>query len=363
MIETLESRISKLTTRCVRIGDIVPRWTEEETPSGLLCRRLSTVEVDGRPLAVSARFTRSLAARFHVGGEFFRYFTPDEVFERVQRVHPRAHVRLTTDGDVALAMSNPARPIVRPEALCRLLAAHRERLVSVEYRDGVVKSTHRLDEADWKVGGDAFASTFTFETPVDGFGLPSVYLSVIRQICTNGMIGYAPAFRTDVPLGNDPSDGAEGPLGRAMDCFSNEEGYAALRQRLDMARQSEASLYEVRMLCRAISRDFDPAKRASGQQVFERLGEISGDITVKYGVASAEAISRKKQSMLPMDCTVYDLLTFATEVTTHRGHQLRDSRQTMAWVGQTLANEYDLEGSLMREEGRTEHRTPAFYLN
>jgi hypothetical protein len=363
MIHALEGRLGQLDTTCVQIGDIVPRWTQTETSSGLARRRLSTIDVDGRPYGVTDRFTRSLALRFHVGSEFFRYFTPDEVFERIQQVHPRATVRLTTDGERALGMSNPAKPYVRPQELCRLLRGQRDRLVNLEYRDGVVRSTHRLDEAEWNVGRDAFASTFMFETPVDGVGLPSVYLSVIRMICTNGMIGYAPAFRTSIQLGKDLLDGAEGPLGRAMDCFSNEEGYAAFRERLDAARKSEASVYEVRMLCRALSRDFDPAKRASGQRIFERLWKLTGDLAVKYGVASEEAISRKKQSMLPMDCTVYDLLTFATEVGTHHSDKLRDKAQTIAWVGETLANEFDLEGSLIRNGGYEERETPTFYLN
>jgi hypothetical protein len=260
-------------------------------------------------------------------------------------------------------MSNPAKPYVRPLELCRLLQANRERLVNAQYREGVVTSTHRLDEAKWQVGRDAFTSTFTLETPVDGVGLPSAYLSVIRMVCTNGMIAYTPSFRTDIPLGKDVLDGAEVPLGRAMDCFSDEEGYAAFRERLEMARKSEASVYEVRMLCRALSRDIDPAKGMGGQRILDRLWKLTGDLAVKYGVASDEAISRKKQSMLPMDCTVYDLLTFATEVTTHHGSKLQDNTRTITWVGQTLANEFDLESSLLCNGGYEERKTPALYLN
>ena len=55
---------------------------------------------------------------------------------------------------------------------------------------------------------------------------------------SNGMIGYAPAFRTHISIGRDPLAGIEGPVGRAMDSFSHEEGYAALRDRLESARRS-----------------------------------------------------------------------------------------------------------------------------
>jgi len=302
---------------------------------------------------------QSLAARFHVGREFFRYFTPDEVFARVQEVHPRGWVRLTTDRDLALGMSNPDRPAVHPQELCKLLQAQSGRLVEARYTGGVVKSVHRLDEPEWKLGREVFQNTFTLETPVDGFGLPSVYLSLIRQICRNGLIGYAPAFRTDIALGHSDSDGTSGPLRRAMDCFSNEEGYAAIRERLQSARQSEASVYEVQMFCRALARDTKPGAFHCMQPVYDRLWRLTGDISIKYGVASDQAISRKKQSMLPMDCTIYELMTFATEVTTHHADQLVSGRQIHAWVGQTLATEYDLEGSLRNSDA---DETPAFYL-
>jgi hypothetical protein len=80
-------------------------------------------------------------------------------------------------------------------------------------------------------------------------------------------------------------------------------------------------------------------------------------------VASSQAIGTKKQRMLPMDCTVYDLLTIATEITTHRRGQLTQPRLLHAWVGQTLATEFDLENSLDGNGHPEERVTPAFFLN
>jgi len=363
MLAKLMDRLSDLRSIDVQIGHIRPSWSDKQLNSGIVNRVLHTVTVNDQDYIVTPRFLQSLAARFHIGREFFRYYTPSEVFQRVQIVHPRHHVRLTVDGEYALGMSNPARPYVTPPEMCKLLDDQGENLVDVEYGEGVVTTTHKLDEADCKIGGEVFKHTYTFEIPMDGFGLPSVYLSMIRQICTNGMIGYAPAFRTDISLGKDKSDGIVGPLGRAMDCFSNEEGYAAIRERLESARRSEASVYEVRLLARAITRDSIPRKRFEMQKLYDKLWRLSGDLSVKYGVASDEAISPKKQRMLPMDCTIYDLITFATEVTSHHGDKLQSGRQIHAWVGQTLAAEYDLEGSLAKDKDACNEPVPAFYLN
>lgn len=351
-----ENKLADLGTLSMDVGEIQPHWDESTENNGIVKRRLTWITVPAglgktKKLQVTPRFLRSLAARFHVGEAFFKYFTPEEVFDRLQKVHPRVRVRLTVDKDKALAMSNPAKGIVHPEDLARLLRDQEGRVTNVEYHLGVVTSTHEMDDAPWSVGGDAFKQTFTLETPVDGLGLPSVYLSLIRQICTNGMIGYAPAFRTTIAIGKDDGDNPILPLSRAMECFSNDEGFDALRQRLETSLNSEASVFEVRMLAKAIHADLHGRRTdiiRSGD-IFTALTDLTGDVALKYAVASEEAICRKKQSQLSMDCTVYDLLNFATEIISHHGDLLSDgATKTMAWVGQTLADAggYDLENSL-----------------
>jgi len=374
-----ENKLSDLRTVVMSVGEIIPTWSEKTENNGIVNRALTWITIPGgERLEVTERFLKSLAARFHVSAAFFKYFKPDEVFARVQEVHPRTRVRLMIDRKRALAMSNPGKPFVQPEDLCRLLRDQGDRVASVEYHSGIVTSTHTMDEAEWTVGQDAFKQTFTLETPIDGLGLPSVYLSLIRQICTNGMVGYAPAFRTSITIGKDDQDSPLLPLGRAMDCFNNDEGFDALRQRLDAALLSEASVYEVRMLAKAIHSDL--AGRRGDQlrydDVFKAMGELTGDVALKYEVASEEAISRKTQSRLAMNCTVYDLLNFATEVTSHHGDLLASgTTKTIAWVGQTLANEFDLERSLeaiddesgddgeVRRRELRDREAPAFHLD
>ena len=45
-----------------------------------------------------------------------------------------------------------------------------------------------------------------------------------------------------------------------------------------------------------------------------------------------------------MKCRVYDLLNFASEVATHATAPA-ESRHLHAWIGGTLAEEFDLEGT------------------
>lgn len=61
MINALRQRIEALDTTCVRIGNIVPHWTDRKLSTGLTRRQLDTVEVEGRSYKVTDRFTKSLA--------------------------------------------------------------------------------------------------------------------------------------------------------------------------------------------------------------------------------------------------------------------------------------------------------------
>ena len=346
-----ENRLRDMATVNVPLGQVQPRWSENVENNGIVNRHLTFVVLpDGRTLEVTGRFLRSLASRFHVGRDMFKYFPPDEVFARVQMVHPRANIRLMIDGKKALAMSNPTKAWVMPEDICRLLR-EQDNVQDVEYNEGIVVSTHMMDDADWSVGQDAFKQTFTLETPIDGFGLPSVYLSLIRQICENGMVGYAPAFRQTITIGKDDGDNVLLPLRRVMDCFNNDEGFDALRERLTAALVSEASVHEVRMLTKAVRNDLAGRREhmLRVDDVFKALGQLTGDIALMFNVATEEAISPKKQHQLAMNCTVYDLLNFATEITSHYSDLLaRGANKTIAWVGQMLSQDYDLERSLER---------------
>ncbi len=137
MVAALTERFAGLRTQVVQIGDIRPRWTEKRPKTGVARRAISDIEIGDREYRVTGRFMQSLAARFHVGQEFFRYFTPSEVFARVQETHPHSLVRLTTDGNAALGMSNPDRPIVHPQELCRLLESQNGRVVQKQYAEGI----------------------------------------------------------------------------------------------------------------------------------------------------------------------------------------------------------------------------------
>jgi hypothetical protein len=92
-----------------------------------------------------------------------------------------------------------------------------------------------------RIGPDTFRDEYVVDVPVDGYGGPSTYLSMFRIICSNGAVARVPEFRSDIVTGKDEPVHA---LSRALDTFSNDEGFSALRERYESAQRSPASVRE-----------------------------------------------------------------------------------------------------------------------
>lgn len=201
----------------------------------------------------SERFWTSVFARFGIGKSVFKYFGYDEVFARIAKEESNDQIRVCiernqeTGRSMVQAASIPTKPLVGYDELVDMLTRYKGEDIS--YHDGVVESTHtpRAGGSAFEISGDVFNNRFMMSTPVDGYGKPSIYLSLLRLICDNGMVGMSPTFRSQLSLGKGGDDVAPA-ITRALDGFGNDEGYAALRQRMEASTTSWASVNEATML-------------------------------------------------------------------------------------------------------------------
>ena len=330
---------------------------------------VSAVYVNDEPFRPSPRFWTSFFMRFGIGKSVFNYFDHAEVFARLAERSPSDRLRFAVErnekgGGTLLAVSNPTKAVVKHDDLRELL--HRYDGDRVTYHNGVVESHHapRVGHR-FHVSGDAFANRFVVRTPVDGFGQPNIFLSLLREVCSNGMIGEAPAFRSQLALGKG-DDEVTYTLSRALDGFNNDEGYAALRQRYESAAESWASVHEATGLYRLLakltggggsdlsaprnwgsdgaSHDGQFERKDWATDLLKRFHATTGDVTRLYGLANLDSLSAKRQKTLPVNCKVYDLLNFATEVATHHAGPA-NARRLHAWTGQLVSGEFDLEGT------------------
>lgn len=306
--------------------------------------RISRINVAGEMAVPTKRFWRSFFARFGISDSVFRYFEPVEVFQRISERAPDDLVRYCLerrpdDPSRLLAVSHPNRAVIQHAEILGIAGRHGGH--SPKYADGIVTTTHtpRLGEQPFLIGGDSFQHRFVLETPVDGFSHPKIYLSLLRQICTNGMIGYAPAFRSDISLGKDIGQ----CIGRALETYDNGEGYAALRQRFESAQSSWASLRECQNLYKLLIK-VKERKNVTSETLIRDFYRLTGNLNELYGLANLNALSSKRQRVLPARCRIYHLLNFASEIATHHS-TTEGARAMQAYIGSLISDEYDMEGT------------------
>jgi len=321
------------------------------------------IELDGRKMYPTDRFWKSMQMRFRFRKTIFKYFTPDEVFSRITETDNgmvRYCIENSGDNPKLLAMTNPAKPIIQYENLEDILRKPESNLVpgSVNYTNGVIQTAHNTS-VPWKIniGGDEFATRFHVDTPIDGFGKPSIYVSLLREVCTNGLVGYAPAFRTELNLGKK-DEGVTFTLERALENYANEEMYEALIHRIKSSTTSFCSVYEAMKFHKTLVRIYNEGNtnykklvisKESGNTerdvgVFQKFYEVVGDLNEMYGVANIDSISPKKQKVFPTKARLYSLINLATEVATH-DCKPAGARKMNAFVGQLISDEFDMEGT------------------
>lgn len=303
--------------------------------------QVSAVLVEGEQFASSKRFWGSLFHRFGINSQVFKYFGHDEVFNRIVERVPGTETRLcierhgTDKRPILHATTAPTRPLLNYGDAIGLAQRHEGAKIGLNNGLVTAEFTPRSGERTFRIRGDDFANRYVMEMPIDGWGNPRIFVSLLRLICSNGAIGYARAFRSDIALGGDGLHSLE----RAMGQFDHEEGYAAIRSRFEAAQTSWGSVREVLRL-RSVLSTFGP----SAALMIKRLEDVAGDLCYIYGLTNPEALSARRQRVLPVRCKVYDLLNFASEVATHKvGGNMAAKLQ--AWIGGTICEEYDLEGT------------------
>ena len=128
---------------------------------------------------------------------------------------------------------------------------------------------------------------------------------------------------------------------RLLQSFSNRNGVEMLHQRLLDANSTKASvaeLLEVDSMLRRLVSD-----RHNQMLLREQLLALGDNPCARYGVTDLANIGEKKRNLLPVGCSVADLLNFASELGTHHRNLLRETGPLNAYHGRMLAKSFDLE--------------------
>lgn len=328
------------------------------TPKGLVdmldCDNdsIKGVKVGDRLYKLTDRFYKSLAARLGVPFGVFGLFSPHEVMDRAAERQPSLDLRMTVDtkdGKVLGLTENKGLPV--PVNYIDHVLREDKRTRTVEYSNGEIVANLALDEW-WSVPKDSdYQLRVQCTVPVDGLSQPDMKLSMLRQVCTNGAVAEGRLFTTKMIL----KDNSGAHFQRLLESFSNPDGVEALQDRIQAAASTKASVGEVLALEGMISRSVpDPKNQLL---LRERLYEIADNPCVRYGVTDLTTIGLKKRSLLPVGCSVADLLNFASELGTHHREIVKEPRYIQSFFGTIMSHGCDLADLYPNAQ-----KTAAYYL-
>ena len=321
----------RFTTERVSIADLVPVECDQATGR-------FKIQFEDRTYNTTARFITSFARKLKFSNNIFNYFTAEEVFDRVQQRNPDVAFKVTfdrQDGEI-LGVVDENKKLLPAEIACNVFASD-PRVQKIQYSKGVWEAEFLLD-GSFSIRNDSeYARKIWVHYPVDGVSMPCVYLSVLRQVCSNGMVAMVPGFRTDIEI-NDES-GTH--LSRLLRSYNNENGFMALESRLQTAQDTLASVNELLKFENLLATQI--SDQASASRLQTRLEEMAGDPCARYETTSLNNIALKKRSLLPVACSVNDLFNFCSELTTHHENIISRVDAFNAALGGMLAQEFDLE--------------------
>ena len=319
----------------------------------------------GQNTLPSPRFWDSICSKFGFGPSIFHYFSHKEVFDRVALKDPNSKIRLATQTTqlgkgtkpILLGISNPDKPVLMVPVVVEILNNLDTR--KVVFRDGIIVSQHNPRSLmTFDIGPDKYETRLSLETPIDGYGKPKVWLSLVKD--GNAIIGYTKAFQSSINIGSD--NAAAFTLQRCMEAYNNEDGFVALKQRVAASQISWASVLEVVKLAKLIwklkNADFSAeyvlkayGKKNDEVEVDQLRNDLlkilyvkSGDLREIYGVVQIDSISKKKMRTLPSKAKVYDLLLFSSEMASYILTP-RAAKKANEFMGELVSQEYDLETS------------------
>ena len=300
--------------------------------------------LDGKSFETTDRFWGSISSRFGLNQKLFKFFTPEEVLTRVMEVSRTDKkgiaLRLVTDDTKVYGTSDPSQKILMYDEVKSIFDQSK---IDYEFVDGQLQSLVSPDGGaqSFKIGADDYNHRFFLRSPVDGYGNHTGALALLRQICSNGMVAMTPAFTTILKVGKGENKDMGYGLKRALNSFSNSDGFTVLEHRVEVAQKSNASIAEVIRIKKTIDNLSD---NNDLRFIDSAIDEATDYALRRYGVTDLRMLG-KKAKVLPANCTIYELMNVLTEAATHNVSDKVRANKIHGLVGELLSVEYDLEGT------------------
>lgn len=192
---------------------------------------------------VTERFMTSLAGLMGLGPSVYRYFKPEEVFDRVIKTASRnTNIQVSIDhNNNLLAAISPGKETLGMGVFNEIMDMTHPQ--SYRYDNGVIKFLYGIDHnGGMMIGGEDYKKQFTMTIPLDGYGPAISNLAMLRKVCANGMELLTSLFSSRVGLGSKGKRAAA--IINYVQNFNGDESFSTIEDRLVTAMASPASLGE-----------------------------------------------------------------------------------------------------------------------
>lgn len=293
---------------------------------------------------VTDRFMTSIAGLMGLGASVFRYFSSEEVFARVMEMSPRnEQIQVSYDSDRnLLAAVSKNKMILGMEAFNKVI--DNTNPMKYVYNKGIVDLLFDVPgRADAMIAGEDYKKQFSLRIPLDGYGDAISHLALLRLICGNGATFTNKIFSSKIGLGS--KDGIAVPILNYIENFNAEEHFNTLNDRIVFASKKRASLREFNHLFNSLGLTFAEYGQTDNR-IYDGLARLAGNpVYEKYKLSSPHVVDDKEAAALPIECTVYDLYQFGTEIGTHMYNSdlMSRRRKLEPFITELLTNRFDLE--------------------
>lgn len=313
-----------------------------------------TATVEGKTYNAGQRFKSSIMGILGMGISVLDYWDFDEAVSRFHERKPKKAktIKLTIDetNRTALAAISPGRFLPDMESTLQLIKDLDGR---VTYENGELLALCKpAMETNFKIMQDAFQIRNSFRIPLDGYGAPLHYVGMLREVCSNGMVAWGKIWSTICTFGKktDPAWAME----RFLKSISNVEAETRLRERLEVATDTLASLEDISKLMKRL----DKSSAFDGGKFLDMV--LDADLSVTQ--ADMNQFTPRDRGRIASQVTVYDLINMATEAFTHHG-----VAPAAGFLGSIMTGTFDLEGvaddTAVKRITAAKDRNPAFWLN
>lgn len=288
---------------------------------------------------IEQSFVTSMSKSFGFNPNFFTYFSPEEIFERLVLRYGDEKYFLTFDEKEKVALSVlKSDKIFLPANYTINVIEGSPLFKSSFYHKGIYYAEMLLRESDndFKVGNNIFESRMLICYSVDGYKPIEVYPGFLKKDSDTLIYVMDRNFSTELSVSKIGSRNFS-QFVKNLNLHSASVARDCLIKSYSVPASVNECLNMIKMLSSSLKDDLAVHK------LNDSFEQYIGDPCEYYGITSLKNIKVNIRHMLPVRCSVHDLIMFAAEMVSHSNLKMVNFFEVYRHIGKLMSKSYDLE--------------------